>query len=90
MGREKKDTKQEKLNSTIQEGAKLKLGRIFHFDRFQNNLNIFTDNSFSQIDATSKDPNEVTGTNIQASRPITNRVKVKAGLFVKHDKHQRK
>ncbi len=90
MGRQKKDTKQEKLNTTTQEGAKLKLRRFFYSDRSQNKLIFFTDNSFSQIDATGKDPNQVTGTNIQASLPITNRVKVKAGLFVKHDKHQRK
>ena len=61
-----------------------------YFDRFQNDLVIFTDNAFSQIDDISKDTNDVIGTNLQAALPLTDRIKVKAGLFVKHDKHERK
>ena len=62
----------------------------FYYDQFKNDLEIYTDNTFSTKDEISKDTNDVVGANLQATVDIVDSLKMKAGGIVKHDTHERK
>jgi len=71
-------------------GNRLELRGNAYFDRFKNDLTIFTDATFSTKDEVSKDTNDVFGVNWQGTFALTDFVKIKAGGFLKQDQHERK
>ncbi|MDH5699826.1 MAG: TonB-dependent receptor [Nitrospirota bacterium] len=71
-------------------GNRLELRGNAYFDRFQNDLAIFTDDTFSTVDDVSKDTNDVFGINAQGTFSLTDFVKIKGGVFLKQDQHERK
>jgi iron complex outermembrane recepter protein len=68
----------------------LQLKGNVYYDRFKNDLVIFTNESFSRISDISKDTNDVVGANFQGTVDVAPKVRLKAGTFLKHDNHLRK
>ena len=71
-------------------GNRLELRGNVYFDRFQNDLKIFSDNTFSTVNDVSKDTNDVFGMNAQGTLSLTDFFKLKGGVFLKQDQHKRK
>jgi outer membrane cobalamin receptor len=68
---------------------RLELRGNVYYDRFSNDLVFYTNQSFSQYTDISRDRNDVYGTNLQAAYDLTKQFRLKAGTFLKQDRHQR-
>jgi outer membrane receptor for ferrienterochelin and colicin len=62
----------------------------FYYDQFKNDLEIFTDNTFTTKEDISKDTNDVVGANLRATVDIADSLKMKGGAVFKNDTHDRK
>ncbi|MDI3467429.1 MAG: hypothetical protein OJF50_006250 [Nitrospira sp.] len=60
-----------------------------YYDRFSNDLAFYPDQSFSQTIGLSRDINDVYGTNLQAALDLVKTLRLKAGTFIKQDRHRR-
>lgn len=60
-----------------------------YYDRFSNDLAFYPDQSFSQNTGLSRDINDVYGTNLQAALDLMKTLRLKAGTFIKQDRHRR-
>ncbi|NGZ02622.1 MAG: hypothetical protein CV090_06195 [Nitrospira sp. WS238] len=60
-----------------------------YYDRFSNDLAFYPDQSFSQTTGLSRDINDVYGTNLQAALDLVKTLRLKAGTFIKQDRHKR-
>jgi outer membrane cobalamin receptor len=68
---------------------KLELRGNAYYDRFSNDLAFYPNQSFAQSNGLSRDINDVYGTNLQAALDLVKRLRLKAGTFIKQDRHQR-
>lgn len=68
---------------------RLELRGNVYYDRFSNDLVFYPNQLFSQYTDISRDRNDVYGTNLQAAYDLTKQVRLKAGTFLKQDRHQR-
>lgn len=60
-----------------------------YYDRFSNDLAFYPNQSFSQTNGLSRDINDVYGTNLQAALDLVKTLRLKAGTFIKQDRHRR-
>jgi iron complex outermembrane receptor protein len=77
------------LYGTTYRFNRLELRGNVYYDRFSNDLAIYSDTAFSQVSNISKDVNDVYGTNLQAALDVAKGARVKVGTFLKQDRHTR-
>ncbi len=59
-----------------------------YFDRFSDDLTVFSDGTYSTINSESRFRNTSIGTNVQVTWEVHDDLLVKAGTFIKHDQHE--
>ncbi|WHZ23402.1 MAG: hypothetical protein OJF47_002514 [Nitrospira sp.] len=60
-----------------------------YYDRFSNDLAFYPNQSFAQSNGLSRDINDVYGTNLQGALDLLKTLRLKAGTFIKQDRHRR-